>query len=52
MILGSSMGGALTQFTSFQIMISTSAILMLGGAAYLAVAAIRQTARVSKRLAC
>jgi MFS family permease len=39
-ILGSSMGGALTQFTSFRFMIATNAVLIFGGAVYLAVAAI------------
>jgi SET family sugar efflux transporter-like MFS transporter len=43
-ILGSSMGGTLAQFTSFRIMIGTNAALIFGGAVYLALAAVRQTA--------
>lgn len=51
-ILGSFMGGALAQFTSFRIMIFTNAALMLGGAGYVAVVAMRRTARAGRRLLC
>ena len=40
-ILGSSMGGALAQFTGFEAMIGTNAALVFGGAVYLAAAAVR-----------
>lgn len=40
-ILGSSMGGALTQWLGFRLMIAINAALILGGAVYLAVVAVR-----------
>jgi MFS family permease len=40
-ILGSSLGGTLTQLTSFRIMIGTNAALIFGGAVYLALMAVR-----------
>ncbi len=40
-ILGSSVGGTLTQLTSFRTMIGTNAVLIFGGAVYLAVVAFR-----------
>jgi MFS family permease len=48
-ILGSSMGGALTQFTSFRIMIITNAALIFSGAVYLAVVAVGRMARAGRR---
>ena len=44
-ILGSSAGGALTQFASFRTMIGTNAALIFGGAVYLALVAVRQRVR-------
>lgn len=38
-ILGSSMGGLLAQFTGFKVMIATNAVLVFGGAVYLAIVA-------------
>ncbi len=49
-ILGSFAGGALAQFTGFRTMISISAVLMFGGAVYLAVVAVPRAVRVGKRL--
>ena len=48
-IIGAPMGGALAQYTSFRAMISTNAVLIFGGAVYLAVAAVRWTRRVGAR---
>jgi MFS family permease len=45
-ILGSSVGGALTQLTGFRTMFATNASIILGGAVYLAVVAIRRASRV------
>ena len=50
-ILGSSMGGALAQFTNFRTMIGTNAVLILGGAVYLAVVAIRRVFTLNPRAA-
>jgi len=44
-ILGSSLGGALTQFTNFRTMIGTNAALIFGGAVYLAIVALRRALR-------
>jgi len=44
-ILGSSMGGTLAQFTGFQAMIGTNAVLVFCGAVYLAGAAVRWARR-------
>ena len=44
-ILGSSVGGTLTQLTNFRTMIGTNAALIFGGAIYLAVVAVRRMAR-------
>jgi MFS family permease len=41
-ILGSSMGGVLTQLTDFRTMIATNAALIFGGAVYLAAVAVRR----------
>ena len=49
-IIGAPMGGALAQYTSFRAMISTNAVLIFGGAVYLAVAAVRWTRRVGVKL--
>jgi MFS family permease len=49
-ILGATMGGALAQAFGFRVMILTSAGLFLGGAVYLAVAAVRQRERLRSRL--
>lgn len=46
-ILGASVGGALTQFMGFKVMFSTMAGLILAGAAYLAIVAIRCRAGAS-----
>jgi MFS family permease len=51
-ILGSLVGGSLAQFFGFRAMILTNGVLFLGGAAYLAVVAIRQAARVRRILTC
>jgi MFS family permease len=48
-ILGSFVGGSLTQFFGFRTMILTNGVLFLGGAIYLAVVAIRQAARAPRR---
>lgn len=45
-ILGSSMGGVITQLSSFRVMISANALIILGGAVYLAAVALRQAVRV------
>jgi MFS family permease len=47
-ILGASMGGVQTQLMGFRAMIATNAVLILGGAVYLAVVALR----VGKRMGC
>lgn len=44
-ILGSSMGGVLAQFAGFRVMIGTNAVLIFGGAVYLAAVAVRRKAR-------
>ena len=44
-ILGSSMGGILTQLAGFRAMIALCAALILGGAAYMAIVALRRSAR-------
>ena len=44
-ILGSTLGGALTQLTNFRTMIATNAALIFGGAIYLAVVALRRALR-------
>jgi MFS family permease len=44
-ILGSSMGGALAEFAGFRSMIATNAVLIFGGAVYLAGVAVRRAAR-------
>jgi MFS family permease len=41
-ILGSSMGGILTQLTNFRTMIGTNAALIFAGAVYLAAVAVRR----------
>jgi MFS family permease len=51
-ILGSLVGGSLAQFFGFRAMILANGVLFLGGAAYLAVVAIRQAARVRRVLTC
>jgi MFS family permease len=48
-ILGSFTGGALAQLTGFRVMILISAVLILGGAIYVAVVAVRRAARVGRR---
>jgi MFS family permease len=45
-ILGSSMGGGITQLSSFKVMISANALIILAGAVYLATVALRQAVRV------
>ena len=49
-ILGSFTGGALAQLTGFRAMILISAVLVFGGAVYVAVVAVRRAARVGRRL--
>jgi MFS family permease len=49
-ILGSSMGGVLTQLTGFRPMIGTNAVLIFGGAVYLAMMSVRHRRRVHKRI--
>lgn len=44
-ILGSSMGGAMAEFAGFRSMIATNAVLIFGGAVYLAGVAVRRAAR-------
>lgn len=45
-ILGSSMGGVLTELTGFRPMIGTNAALIFGGAVYLAVASVQHRRRL------
>jgi flagellar motor component MotA len=49
LILGSSLGGTLTQLTSFRTMIGTNAVLIFGGAIYLAVVALQHVKRVRQQ---
>jgi MFS family permease len=48
-ILGASVGGMLTQFAGFRVMFAANAILILAGAVYLAIEALRYRRRLSAR---
>jgi MFS family permease len=51
-VLGSFTGGALAQFTGFRTMISINAMLILVGAIYVTVVAVRRAARIRKGISC